>query len=59
MSTALSWSVSETISPLLRQFAFGAAVTGELSADCREGVLSLRLEKAERLRPKEITMTSS
>ena len=46
-------------SPLLRQFAFGVAVTGEVSADCREGILSLRLEKAERLRPKEIKVTSS
>ncbi len=46
-------------SPLLRQFAFGAGVTGEVSADCREGVLSLRLQKAERLRPKEIKITSS
>lgn len=46
-------------SPLPRQFAFGAAVTGEVSADCRDGVLSLRLEKAERLRPKEIKITSS
>jgi HSP20 family protein len=46
-------------SPLMRQFAFGGGVTGEVSADCRDGVLSLRLEKAETLKPKEIKITAS
>ena len=46
-------------SPLMRQFAFGAGVTDEVSADCRDGVLSLRLAKAETLRPKEIKISLS
>ena len=48
-----------THSPLLRQFAFGAGVTGDVSADCQNGVLSLRLQKAEVLRPKEIKIRTS
>ena len=46
-------------SSLLRQFAFGASVTGDVSADCRDGVLSLRLEKAETLKPREIKISST
>lgn len=45
-------------SPLLRQFALGAAVTSDVAATFENGVLTIRLPKAEVLRPKEIRITS-
>jgi HSP20 family protein len=46
-------------SPLVRQFAFGATVSSDVSASCENGLLNIRLPKAEVLRPKEIRITSS
>jgi HSP20 family protein len=44
-------------SPLMREFAFGQAVGGEVSASCESGVLTLRLPKSEVAKPKEIKIT--
>ena len=45
-------------SPLTRQFSFGQAVGGDVSASCDNGVLTLRLPKSEVIKPKEIKITA-
>ena len=45
-------------SPLTRQFAFGQAVGSEVSANCDNGVLTLRLPKSEVIKPKEIRISA-
>ena len=50
--------VQELNRPLTRQFAFGQAICGEVSASCENGVLTLRLPKSEVVKRKDIGITS-